>query len=147
MIGTQINFFSFKTMNILGTGQLYPSISDAGRVRLDVNGSSRLRIARELYWNVGYYPTTTAALLPIPRRPTMASAPGWAGLIGGKRIREVTSEGRSMKRSLALFILLILRISGFRFFFKSRRLEIGCRRELLASPVALRQIEMVLLRP
>jgi hypothetical protein len=55
MIGTQMNFFSFKTMNILGTAQLYPSITDAGRVRLDVNASSRLRIARELYWNVGYY--------------------------------------------------------------------------------------------
>jgi hypothetical protein len=55
MIGTQMNFFSFKTMNILGTVQLYPSITDAGRVRLDANASSRLRIARELYWNVGYY--------------------------------------------------------------------------------------------
>jgi hypothetical protein len=55
MIGAQMNFFSFKTMNILGTAQFYPSVTDAGRVRLDVNASSRLRIARELYWNVGYY--------------------------------------------------------------------------------------------
>ncbi len=55
MIGSQVNFFTFKTMNILGTTQIYPSITDAGRVRLDVNASSRLRIARNLYWNVSYY--------------------------------------------------------------------------------------------
>jgi hypothetical protein len=55
VVGTQVNFFTFKTMNILGTAQLYPSITDAGRARLDVNASSRLRIARDLYWNLGYY--------------------------------------------------------------------------------------------
>jgi putative salt-induced outer membrane protein YdiY len=55
MIGTQVNFFRFKTTNILGAAQVYPSITDAGRVRLDANASSRLRIARHLYSNTGYY--------------------------------------------------------------------------------------------
>jgi hypothetical protein len=55
LIGTQVNFFTFKTTNILGTMKLYPSITDAGRVRLDADASSRLRIARELYWNLSFY--------------------------------------------------------------------------------------------
>ncbi len=55
MLGAEVNFFRFKKMNILGTAQLYPSITDAGRVRLDANASSHLRIARDLYWDVSYY--------------------------------------------------------------------------------------------
>jgi hypothetical protein len=55
MLGAELNFFRFKQTNILATAQLYPSITDAGRLRLDVNASSRLRIARDLYWNVSYY--------------------------------------------------------------------------------------------
>jgi hypothetical protein len=55
MVGAQMNFFRFKKTDVLATAQLYPSMTDAGRILLDVNASSRLRVARDLYWNVSYY--------------------------------------------------------------------------------------------
>jgi hypothetical protein len=55
VLGTQLNFFRFKTTNILATANVYPSITDPGRVRFDLNTSLKLRIAKDLYWNLGYY--------------------------------------------------------------------------------------------
>jgi uncharacterized protein DUF481 len=55
VLGTQLNFFRFKTTNILATANVYPSMTDPGRVRFDLNTSLKLRIAKDLYWNFGYY--------------------------------------------------------------------------------------------
>jgi hypothetical protein len=55
IIGTQLNFFRFKTTNILADARLYPSLTDLGRVRFDLNTSLKLRIAKDLYWNLGYF--------------------------------------------------------------------------------------------
>ena len=55
VFGTQLNFFRFKTTNILATANVYPSMTDLGRVRFDLNTSLKLRIAKDLYWQFGYY--------------------------------------------------------------------------------------------
>ena len=55
ILGTQLNFFRFKTTNILVDARLYPSMTDFGRVRFDLNTSLKLRIAKDLYWQFGYY--------------------------------------------------------------------------------------------
>jgi putative salt-induced outer membrane protein YdiY len=55
VLGTQVNFFSFKTTNILADARLYPSLTDAGRVRFDLNTALKLKLAKDLYWKLGYY--------------------------------------------------------------------------------------------
>jgi len=55
LLGTQLNFFRFKTTNFLVTATVYPSLTDLGRTRFDLNTSLKLRIAKDLYWNFGYY--------------------------------------------------------------------------------------------
>jgi len=55
ILGTQINFYRFKTTNILADARLYPSLTDLGRVRFDLNTSVKLKVAKDLYWRFGYY--------------------------------------------------------------------------------------------
>jgi Protein of unknown function, DUF481 len=55
LLGTQVNFFRFKTTNVLADVRFYPSLTDPGRVRLDLNTSLKLRVAKRLDWNFGYY--------------------------------------------------------------------------------------------
>jgi Protein of unknown function, DUF481 len=55
LLGTQLNFFRFKTTNFLVNATVYPSLTDLGRTRFDLNTSLKLRIAKDLYWNFGYY--------------------------------------------------------------------------------------------
>jgi hypothetical protein len=55
IVGTQLNFFRFKTTNILADARVYPSLTDLGRVRFDLNTSVKLRVAKDLYWRFGYY--------------------------------------------------------------------------------------------
>jgi len=55
ILGTQVNFFRFKTTNILANARVYPSLTDLGRVRFDLNTSVKLRVAKDLYWKFGYY--------------------------------------------------------------------------------------------
>jgi len=55
LLGTQLNFFRFKTMNILVDARLFPSLTDTGRVRFDLNTSLKLRVARRLDWTFGYF--------------------------------------------------------------------------------------------
>jgi hypothetical protein len=55
VLGLQVNFFRFKTTNILTNARLYPSLTDLGRVRFDLNTSLKLRLAKDLYWKFGYY--------------------------------------------------------------------------------------------
>ncbi len=55
VLATQVNFFKFKTTDILADARLYPSLTDQGRVRFDLNTSLKLRLAKDLYWNFGYY--------------------------------------------------------------------------------------------
>lgn len=54
IIGTQLNFFRFKTTNILADARVYPSMTDLGRERFDFNTSLKLRIAKDLFRNLGY---------------------------------------------------------------------------------------------
>lgn len=55
VVGTQVNFFRFKTTNFLTDARVYPSLTDLGRVRFDLNTSLKLRVAKDLYWRFGYY--------------------------------------------------------------------------------------------
>jgi len=55
IFGTQVNFFRFKTTNILADARVYPSLTDLGRVRFDLNTSLKLRLAKDLYWRLGYF--------------------------------------------------------------------------------------------
>ncbi len=55
VIGTDLNFFRFRTTNFLVSNQVYPSLSDPGRVRLDINAAVKLRLARRLYWSLSTY--------------------------------------------------------------------------------------------
>jgi len=55
LVGTQLNFFRFKTTNFITSAVVYPSLTDPGRVRVDFNTSLKLRIAKDLYWSVGYF--------------------------------------------------------------------------------------------
>jgi hypothetical protein len=55
VFGTQLNFFRFRTTDIVTTAQLYPSLTDLGRVRFDRNTSLKLRVARRLDWTFGYF--------------------------------------------------------------------------------------------
>jgi hypothetical protein len=42
-------------MNILADARLFPSLTDAGRVRFELNTTLKLRVAKRLDWNLGYY--------------------------------------------------------------------------------------------
>jgi putative salt-induced outer membrane protein YdiY len=55
VLGSQVNFFRFKTTNILADARLYPSLTDPGRVRFDLNTSLKIKVAKDLYWRFGYY--------------------------------------------------------------------------------------------
>ncbi len=55
VLATQVNFFRFKTTDILVDARLFPSLTDLGRVRFDLNSSLKLRVAKDLYWRLGYY--------------------------------------------------------------------------------------------
>jgi len=55
VFGTQMNFFRFRATDIVATAQLYPSLTDLGRVRFDLNTSMKLRIAKRLDWTFGFY--------------------------------------------------------------------------------------------
>lgn len=55
LLGLQLNFFKFKTTNFLFDSRVYPGMTETNRVRWDLNTSARLRIAKNLYWNLGFY--------------------------------------------------------------------------------------------
>ena len=55
VLGTNLSFFRFRTTNFLVNTQVYPSLTDLGRVRLDLNAAVKLRLAKRLYWSFSYY--------------------------------------------------------------------------------------------
>lgn len=55
VFGTQMNFFRFRAADIVTTAQLYPSLTDLGRVRFDLNTSMKLRVAKRLDWTFGFF--------------------------------------------------------------------------------------------
>lgn len=57
IVGSQLNFFKFKTTNFFVDARVFPSLTDPGRVRFDLNTSVKLKIAKDLYWNLSYYLT------------------------------------------------------------------------------------------
>ena len=55
ILGTQMNIFRFRTTDINLAAQLYPSLTDLGRVRFNLNTSLKLRVAKRLDWTFGYF--------------------------------------------------------------------------------------------
>ena len=55
ILGTQMSVFRFKTTNIVADARFYPSLTDPGRTRFDLNTSLKLRVAKNLFWSFGYY--------------------------------------------------------------------------------------------
>jgi Protein of unknown function, DUF481 len=55
VFGTQMNFFRFRATDIVTTAQFYPSLTDPGRVRFDLNTSMKLRVAKRLDWTFGFF--------------------------------------------------------------------------------------------
>ena len=55
VLGTQLEFFRFRTTNVVTSAQVYPSLTEVGRVRVDLNTSLKLRIAKRLDWTFGYF--------------------------------------------------------------------------------------------
>ena len=55
VIGSQLNFFRFRTTSIVTSAQVYPSLTELGRVRFNLNTSMKLRIAKRLDWTFGYF--------------------------------------------------------------------------------------------
>lgn len=55
ILGTQVNFFRFRTTSIVANAQLYPSLTDLGRVRFNLDTSMKLRIAKRLDWTLGFF--------------------------------------------------------------------------------------------
>lgn len=58
VMGTQLNFFRFKTTNLFADARVYPSLTNPGRTRFDLNSSFKLKIAKDLYWQFSYYLNT-----------------------------------------------------------------------------------------
>jgi len=55
VFGTQMNIFRFRATDIVTTAQVYPSLTDLGRVRFDLNTSMKLRVAKRLDWTFGFF--------------------------------------------------------------------------------------------
>jgi len=55
VLGTQLTFFRFRTTSIVTDAQLFPSLTELGRVRFDLNTSMKLRIAKRLDWTFGFF--------------------------------------------------------------------------------------------
>ncbi len=55
IVGANLSFFRFRTTNFLVNTQVFPSMTDPGRVRLDLNAAVKLRLAKRLYWSFSYY--------------------------------------------------------------------------------------------
>jgi hypothetical protein len=55
IFGTQVNFFRFRTTSIVTDADVYPSLTDLGRVRFNLNTSMKLRVAKRLDWTLGYF--------------------------------------------------------------------------------------------
>jgi hypothetical protein len=79
IVGTQLNFFRFKTTNILADARVYPSLTDLGRVRFDLNTSVKLRVAKDRTGGLATISTSTAGRRKTCPRRTMAPRPAWDG--------------------------------------------------------------------
>jgi hypothetical protein len=55
VVGANVSFFRFRTTNFVVNTNVYPSLTDLGRVRLDLNAAVKLRLAKRLYWSLSYY--------------------------------------------------------------------------------------------
>ncbi len=54
-IGGEVDIFQFRKVELTVTPTLYPSLSDGGRVRFNLNAQYKVRIASGLWWNVTFY--------------------------------------------------------------------------------------------
>jgi hypothetical protein len=55
VLGTQMSVFRFRATDIMTGAQLYPSLTELGRVRFDLNTSMKLRVAKRLDWTFGFF--------------------------------------------------------------------------------------------
>lgn len=55
LLGVQYRTFRFKTLEISWAGTMYPSITDAGRVRFGTDGIVKIELVKNLYRNFRLY--------------------------------------------------------------------------------------------
>jgi hypothetical protein len=74
MAGLTFSFFRFRMLEVNSSFRLFPSISDAGRVRGDFNADLRLRLVsgKKLWWNL------STGLFFDSRPPTGSSGTDYA---------------------------------------------------------------------
>ncbi len=55
LVGAKYSTFRFKTLDVSWDGTMYPSITDAPRVRFSTGGSLKIELIKDLYWNFRIY--------------------------------------------------------------------------------------------
>jgi len=55
LIAAQLKFFRFKKTNLDLSAQVYPFLTEPGRVRVNTNASYYLKLFNNLSWNVSFY--------------------------------------------------------------------------------------------
>jgi hypothetical protein len=55
LAGIKFSTFRFKTMNINSQTFLFPSLTDAGRFRVNSSSNIRIELARNFYWSFQVY--------------------------------------------------------------------------------------------
>lgn len=55
LLALQFSTFRFRTMNVRGSTSLFPSLSDPGRFRINVDGSVKFELVKNLYWKFRVY--------------------------------------------------------------------------------------------
>ena len=55
LVGTDINIFRFKTVDISSRFSLFPSLTTPGRMRLQTTSDLHIKIAKDLYWGFHLY--------------------------------------------------------------------------------------------
>jgi hypothetical protein len=54
-IGADVDIFQFRKVELTVSPTLFPSLSDVGRVRFNLNAQYKVRIASGFWWNVTFY--------------------------------------------------------------------------------------------
>jgi putative salt-induced outer membrane protein YdiY len=55
LIGARYATFRFKTLDLSWNGTMYPSFTDAPRVRFATNGNVKIELVKDLYWSFSLY--------------------------------------------------------------------------------------------
>ena len=55
LVGAKYSTFRFKTLDVSWDGTMYPSITDAPRLRLSTGGNLKIELVKDLYWSFRLY--------------------------------------------------------------------------------------------